>query len=79
MPPPSMRTVPRSTLNWAAALKRVWGIDIFECVRCGGRLTILAFIEKPSAVKAILDHLGLPSIPLPLTKARGPPQLALAW
>ena len=30
-------------LNWAAALKRVWGIDIFECSRCGGRLTIVAF------------------------------------
>lgn len=33
--------------NWAAALKRVWGIDIFGCCRCGGKLVILAFIEKP--------------------------------
>jgi hypothetical protein len=63
-------------LNWAAALKRVFGIDILECPRCGGRLDIVAFIEKPSAVTAILDHLGLPSTPLPLSKARGPPQLA---
>lgn len=66
-------------LNWAAALKRVWGIDIFACSRCGGRLTIVAFIEKASAVKAILEHLALPSVPLPIEKARGPPQLALGW
>ena len=64
-------------LNWAAALKRVWGIEIFDCARCGARLTIVAFIEKASAVKAILEHLALPSTPLPLGKATGPPQLSL--
>ena len=66
-------------LSWAAALRRVWGRYIFDCARCAGRLTVVAFIEKSSAVKGILDHLGLPSVPLPLSKARGPPQLALAW
>ncbi|MCC7112027.1 MAG: transposase [Deltaproteobacteria bacterium] len=63
-------------LDWSAALKRVFGLDILACARCGGRLVVLAFIEKLSAVKAILDHLGLPSVPLPLGKARGPPQVA---
>ena len=62
-------------LDWAAALKRVFGFDL-KCERCGGRLVVLAFIEKLSAVRAILDHLGLPSAPLPLGKARGPPQVA---
>ena len=38
----------------------------------GARLTIVAFIEKASAVKAILEHLALPSTPLPLEKATGP-------
>ncbi|MCC7075345.1 MAG: transposase, partial [Deltaproteobacteria bacterium] len=33
-------------LDWAAALKRVFGIDVLQCARCGGRLVILAFIEK---------------------------------
>ena len=61
------------------ALKRVFGTEIFVCSRCDGRRTVIAFIEKASAVKAILDHLGLPSVPLPLGKARGPPQPALAW
>ena len=63
-------------LDWAAALKRVFGVDVLKCARCGGRLVVLAFIEKLSAVKAILDHLGLRSTPLPLGKARGPPQVA---
>ena len=35
---------------------------------------MLAFIEKLTAARAILDHLGLPSAPLPLGKARRPPQ-----
>jgi len=63
-------------LDWAAALKRVFGVDVLHCARCGGRLVILAFIEKRSAVRAILEHLGLPAAPLPLEKARGPPQAA---
>lgn len=63
-------------LDWAAALKRVFGTDVLTCARCGGRLVVLAFIEKLSAVRTILDHLGLPSTPLPLEKARGPPQTA---
>ena len=63
-------------LDWAAALKRVFGTDVLKCARCGGRLVILAFIEKRSAVQAILEHLGLPAAPLPLAVARGPPQAA---
>jgi len=63
-------------LDWAAALKRVYGTDVLQCARCSGRLVLLAFIEKVTAVRAILDHLGLPSAPLPLGKARGPPQVA---
>ena len=63
-------------LDWAAALKRVFGVDVLQCARCGGRLVILAFIEKRSAVRSILEHLGLPAVPLPIEKARGPPQAA---
>ena len=74
---PPIEPSPRR-LDWATALKRVFGFDILMCARCQGRLTVVAFIEKRSAVKAILDHLRLPSVSIPLTKARGPPQLALA-
>ena len=43
---------------------------MLQCARCGGRFVILAFIEKRAAVRAILEHLGLPAVPLPLEKAR---------
>ena len=38
---------------------------------------MIAFIEKASVVKAILEHLKLPSMPLPIGKPRGPPELLL--
>ncbi|MCC7069731.1 MAG: hypothetical protein IT383_00315 [Deltaproteobacteria bacterium] len=72
-PPEKPRVRPSPSpfrLDWAAALKRVFGIDVLQCARCGGRLVILAFIEKRSAVHAILEHLGLSALPLPLEKAR---------
>ena len=65
-----------SRLDWAAAPKRVVCGDVLKCSRSGGRLVILAFIEKRSAAKATLDHLGLPAVPLPLAVARWPPQAA---
>jgi hypothetical protein len=30
------------------------------CPDCGGRLRLLATIEKPSVIAKILEHLGLP-------------------
>jgi hypothetical protein len=29
-------------MNWARRLKRVFGIEIERCVRCGGRLNVIA-------------------------------------
>lgn len=72
---PERPTASPCRLDWAAAHMRVFGIDVLQCARCGGRLVILAFIEKRAAVRAILEHLGLPAVPLPQEKARGPPIL----
>ena len=44
---------------------------------CGGRRKMIAFSGKKSAIKAILEHLGLPSVPLPIGKPRDPPKLFL--
>ena len=38
--------------------------------RCGGRITVLAFVTEPRAVREILDHLGLPSTGPPVAPAR---------
>lgn len=71
---------PRSAyrLDWAALLKRVFAIDVLACARCDGRMRVLAFVTGP-AVPKILRHLRLPEAPLPVERARGPPQGTLEW
>ncbi len=66
-----------SKLDWAALLKRVFGIEILRCARCGAGMRVVAFITDRKASARILNHLGLPSRLPPLGKARGPPQLSL--
>jgi hypothetical protein len=44
-------------MNWARRLKRVLGIEIVCCARCGGRLRIIASIEQPAVIAKILAHL----------------------
>ena len=44
------------SLNWARRLKRVFGIEIEQCVRCGGRLQVIASIEEPELIVRILAH-----------------------
>jgi hypothetical protein len=42
---------------WAQRLKRVFGIEIDLCVRCGGKLKVIASIEEPEVIARILAHL----------------------
>jgi hypothetical protein len=42
-------------------------------------MRILAFITAAEPVDAILGHLGLPTAPPPLSRARGPPQHDLGF
>ena len=44
-------------MNWARRLNRVFGIEIEDCARCGGKLAILASIEEPEVIAKILSHL----------------------
>jgi hypothetical protein len=64
-------------MNWARRLKRVFGIEIESCARCGGKLKIIASIEEPLVIAKILSHLERtapdqyqPELPL---GARAPP------
>jgi hypothetical protein len=45
-------------MNWARRLKRVFGIEIEQCARCGGRLKVIASIEEPELIERILAHRG---------------------
>ena len=43
---------------WAALMRRVFDLDVLACPRCGGRLRVIAIVQDPLAVQAILAHLG---------------------
>jgi hypothetical protein len=52
--------VPRhAAMSWAQRLKRVFGIEIESCDKCGGAVKIIASIEDPQVIGRILEHLGL--------------------
>ncbi|WP_050443252.1 IS91 family transposase, partial [Pseudomonas aeruginosa] len=46
----------RRSMSWAQRLKRVFSIDITTCAHCGGAVRIVASIEEPTAIRAILAH-----------------------
>ena len=63
------RAAEPSRIPWAELLMRVFREDVLVCP-CGGRRVVLAYLTQPGPVKAILDHLGLPSTGPPLAPAR---------
>jgi hypothetical protein len=82
-------------MTWAQRLKRVFGtpqgafssccasihlVEIEQCVRCGGRLEVLASIEEPERIERILAHRrerGDEEAPTASLGARAPPQVSL--
>jgi hypothetical protein len=67
-------------MNWARRLQRVFGIEIEQCVRCGGRLKVIASIEEPELIERILAHRrerGDEEAPTAWLGARAPPQASL--
>jgi hypothetical protein len=46
----------RRAMSWAQRLKRVFNIDVTTCIQCGGAVRIVASIEQPTAIRAILAH-----------------------
>ena len=59
-------------VDWAALLRRSFQTDVMECVKCGGRLRVLAVVTEREPVRRILSHLGLPPDAPPLARARDP-------
>jgi hypothetical protein len=73
--PPSSRG--RSVYRpWAELLKRAFGIDVEQCLRCGGRMRLSALVTSVGSITRILRHLGEPSEPPARAPARGPPYFA---
>ena len=72
--PPTPRHV---AMSWAQRLKRVFGIEIDSCARCGGKLEVIASIEEPEVIAKSLAPLekaapDQPQVERPLG-ARAPP------
>jgi len=47
-------TGPPRHCTWARLMRRAFDIDVLACLRCGGRLRLVALVEDPGAVCAIL-------------------------
>ena len=46
-------------------MRRVFDLDVLACPRCGGRLRVLATVQDPRAVQAILASLARSGAPAP--------------
>ena len=53
-PPPK-----RCSPSWARLIAKVYQVDPLFCVRCGQRMSMVAFVTDAFAIRRILDHLGL--------------------
>jgi hypothetical protein len=61
-------------------LKRVFGIEIETCSKCGGDVRIIACIEDPEVIRKILAHLDEKVTPTAtglLPESRAPPATGL--
>jgi len=59
-------------VDWATLLRRSLSVDVLECPKCHGRLRVVAVITEREPAQRILAHLGLPTEPPPVARARDP-------
>jgi hypothetical protein len=59
-------------IDWARLLRRSLDVDVLRCPKCDGRLRVLAIITEREPVERILSHLGMPTAPPPVARARDP-------
>jgi hypothetical protein len=65
----------RKRPTWAELLKR---IDVLTCPWCGGKRKLIALLADGKVVRAILEHLGLPTAAPVIAPSRSPPELEFA-
>jgi len=61
---------------WARLIRKVYESDPLECPKCKGPMHVIALIEDPAVVRAILTHLGCWQ---PEALERAPPVPPGAW
>jgi hypothetical protein len=55
--------------SWARLIQKIYEVDPLVCPKCQETMRIISFIEDPSVIRDILNHLGLW-----LVRARPPPK-----
>ena len=65
--------------SWAMLIARIYETFPLSCPRCQAAMKIIAFITRPDTIARILEHLGEPVRPPPLSPARASPQAELAF
>jgi hypothetical protein len=61
-------------VDWAGRLRRTFAVDVFTCIRCGGRRRVLAYVKGAGGGRAIVEHLGLPTAGASLTRRERHPR-----
>ena len=56
-------------------LARIYAVSPL-CPYCGQQIQLIAFVTDPHSIRRILEHLGEPTQPPPLSQPRGPPEWA---
>lgn len=55
----SALTRKRFKKNWARLIQKVYDVDPLKCLKCGGKMRIISFIEDEAVIKKILSYLNL--------------------
>ncbi len=45
--------------GWAEMIRKVYEVDPLVCPSCGGRMSVISFIEEPKTIDRIIRHLEL--------------------
>jgi len=45
--------------SWSRLIQKIYEVDPLVCPKCQGTMRIISFIEDPSVIRDILNHLGL--------------------
>jgi hypothetical protein len=70
---PATETQTRSEReSWSELMRATFGLDVLQCMRCGGRLKYIATILDSRVARRILEHLGRPARAPPVAPARDP-------
>jgi hypothetical protein len=65
---------PRESSSWAALLRRVFALDVFQCPRCGGRRRIVGVHTGGESLRVVLARLGLDRASPSTDASRSPPR-----